>query len=58
METIKKILSIMIILLGVVFAYNLGKKQVIDNIKIDAVDEIDYGIITLKIGNEYYDYNY
>ena len=58
METIKKILSIMIILVGVVFAYNLGKKQVIDNIKIDAVDEIDYGIITLKIGNEYYDYNY
>ncbi len=58
METIKKILSIMIILVGVVFAYNLGKKQVIDNIKVDAVDEIDYGIITLKIDDEYYDYNY
>lgn len=50
----KCIFLVMGLLLGVV----LGATLTIKNIQIDGVNELDNGIITLKIWNNYFDYEY
>lgn len=39
-------------------ATKMSTAKIIQNIEVDGVDEVDKGIITLKINGEYYDYNY
>lgn len=50
----KYIFLVMGLLLGVV----LGATLTIKTIEIDGVNELDNGVITLKIWNNYFDYEY
>ena len=43
---------------GVVLGIVLGITVTIKNIQIDGVNGLDNGIITLKIWNNYFDYEY
>ena len=50
----KYIFLVMGLLLGVV----LGATLTIKTIEIDGVNELDNGVVTLKIWNNYFDYYY
>ncbi len=45
-------------LLGLFWGLYLGFILTIMNIQIDGVNELDNGVITLKIFNNYFDYEY
>lgn len=45
-------------IIGVVLGIMLGTALTIQTIQVDGVNELDNGIITLKIFNNYFDYEY
>lgn len=49
---------ILTILLGSIVGFVLGFIVTIHNIKIDAINEVDNGIVTIKVFNIYFDYYY
>lgn len=62
----KKII-IVLVLIGLVVAVgvtsfkvatDITRAKIIQEIKVDGVDEVDKGIITLEIDGQYYDYEY
>lgn len=56
-----ELLTIMFILLAiisVIFGYIISYQYIIKNIEIDGVNEVGENIITIKIDNNYYDYEY
>ncbi len=58
----KKIcILLVIIIVGVlssVITKNITRAKIIQNIEVMGVDEVDNGIITLKIDGDFYDYEY
>ena len=51
----KKLVSLLLIfVIGII----VGIKVTILSIKVDAIDEIDEGIVTLEIFDQLHDYNY
>lgn len=62
----KKICIVLVLIGLVVFTWffkwtvirEITRAEIINNIKVDAVDEVDNGIITLEINGQYYDYEY
>lgn len=46
------------LVIGLFVGVMLGITVTIKNIQIDGVNELDNGIITLKIWNNYFDYEY
>ena len=61
----KKICIILILILMVItgiisfkVASDITRAKIIQEIEVDGVDEVDNGIITLKIDGQYYDYEY
>lgn len=62
----KKICIVLVLIGLVVFAWffkwtvirEITRAEIINNIKVDAVDEVDKGIVTLEINGQYYDYEY
>lgn len=62
----KKII-IVLVLIGLVVtvgitsfkvATDITRAKIIQEIEVDGVDEVDKGIVTLKIDGQYYDYEY
>lgn len=49
---------ILTILLGSIVGFVLGFIVTINNIQIDAINEVDNGIVTIKVFNIYFDYYY
>ena len=39
-------------------ATDITRAKIIQEIEVDAVDEVDKGIVTLKIDGQYYDFEY
>ena len=62
----KKICIILLVIALVIFAKyfdfvvcrDIITAKIIEGIEVDAVDEVDNGVITLKIDGQYYDYAY
>ena len=54
----KKAILIIILLLIFIFGIICGIELAIKNINIDGINEVDNGIITIKIFNQYIDYKY
>ena len=62
----KKICIILLVIVLVIFAKyfdfvvfgEIIRAKIIQEIKVDGVDEVDNGIVTLKIDGQYYDYEY
>ena len=46
------------LVIGLFVGVMLGITVTIKNIQIDGVNELDNGVITLKIWNNYFDYEY
>jgi uncharacterized protein YaiL (DUF2058 family) len=69
MKVIKKIIIKKLIISGIIVGIiavsflignRYGEIKTVDKIEIDAVDEVDNGVVTIKIDDNYYDaeYNY
>lgn len=62
----KKIIIVLVLIGLVVFTWffkwtvirEITRAEIINNIKVDAVDEVDNGIVTLEINGQYYDFEY
>ena len=53
-----KIKTVVLLIVAIVITAIATKEILIKNIKIDAVDEVDKGIVTLDINGQLYDYEY
>lgn len=53
-----KIKIVVLLIVAIVITTIATEKILIKNIKVDAVDEIDRGIVTLDINGQLYDYEY
>lgn len=53
-----KIKIVVLLIVAIVITAIATEKILIKNIKIDAVDEVDKGIVTLDINGQLYDYEY
>ena len=62
-----KKICIVLVLIGLVVtvgvtsfkvATDIARAEIIQEIKVDGVDEVDKGIVTLEINGQYYDYEY
>lgn len=53
-----KIKIIVLLIVTIVITAIATEKILIKNIKVDAVDEVDKGIVTLDINGQLYDYEY
>lgn len=53
-----KIKIVVLLIVAIVITAIATEKILIKNIKVDAVDEVDKGIVTLDINGQLYDYEY
>ena len=53
-----KIKTVVLLIVAIVITAIAAEKILIKNIKVDAVDEVDKGIVTLDINGQLYDYEY
>ena len=53
-----KIKIVILLIVAIVITAIATEKILIKNIKVDAVDEVDKGIVTLDINGQLYDYEY
>lgn len=53
-----KIKTIVLLIVAIVITAIATEKILIKNIKVDAVDEVDKGVVTLDINGQLYDYEY
>ena len=53
-----KIKIVILLIVAIVITAIATEKILIKNIKVDAVDEVDRGIVTLDINGQLYDYEY
>lgn len=53
-----KIKIVVLLIVAIVITAIATEKILIKNIKVDAVDEVDRGIVTLDINGQLYDYEY
>lgn len=53
-----KIKVVVLLIVAIVITAIATEKILIKNIKVDAVDEVDKGVITLDINGQLYDYEY
>lgn len=53
-----KIKTVVLLIVAIVITAIATEKILIKNIKVDAVDEVDKGIITLDINGQLYNYEY
>ena len=53
-----KIKTVVLLIVAIVITAIATEKILIKNIKVDAVDEVDRGIVTLDINGQLYDYEY
>ena len=53
-----KIKVVILLIVAIVITAIATEKILIKNIKVDAVDEVDKGIVTLDINGQLYDYEY
>lgn len=53
-----KIKMVILLIVAIVITAIATEKILIKNIKIDAVDEVDKGVVTLDINGQLYDYEY
>lgn len=53
-----KIKVVVLLIVAIVITAIATEKILIKNIKVDAVDEVDKGIVTLDINGQLYDYEY
>lgn len=55
---INKIKTVVLLIVAIVITAIATEKILIKNIKVDAVDEVDKGVVTLDINGQLYDYEY
>lgn len=53
-----KIKIVILLIVAIVITAIATEKILIKNIKVDAVDEVDKGVVTLDINGQLYDYEY
>lgn len=53
-----KIKIVVLLIVAIVITTIATEKILIKNIKVDAVDEVDKGVVTLDINGQLYDYEY
>ena len=53
-----KIKVVILLIVAIVITAIATEKILIKNIKVDAVDEVDKGVVTLDINGQLYDYEY
>lgn len=53
-----KIKIVVLLIVTIVITAIATEKILIKNIKVDAVDEVDKGVVTLDINGQLYDYEY
>jgi len=53
-----KIKVVVLLIVAIVITAIATEKILIKNIKVDAVDEVDKGVVTLDINGQLYDYEY
>lgn len=53
-----KIKTVVLLIVAIVIPAIATEKILIKNIKVDAVDEVDKGVVTLDINGQLYDYEY
>ena len=53
-----KIKIVVLLIVAIVITAIATEKILIRNIKVDAVDEVDKGVVTLDINGQLYDYEY
>ena len=53
-----KIKTVVLLLVAIVATAIVTKNYILNTIEVDAVDELDHGIVTLKVSNDYVDYYY
>jgi len=53
-----KIKTIVLLIVAIVITAIATEKILIKNIKVDAIKEVDKGIVTLDINGQLYDYEY
>lgn len=53
-----KIKVVVLLIVTIVITAIATEKILIKNIKVDAVDEVDKGVVTLDINGQLYDYEY
>lgn len=53
-----KIKIVVLLIVAIVITAIATEKILIKNIKVDAVDEVDKGVVTLDINRQLYDYEY
>ena len=53
-----KIKTVVLLIVAIVITAIATEKILIKNIKVDAVDEVDKGVVTLDINGQLYDYEY
>ena len=53
-----KIKIVVLLIVAIVTTAIATEKNIIKNIKVDAVDEVDKGVVTLDINGQLYDYEY
>ena len=53
-----KIKIVVLLIVAIVITAIATEKILIKNIKVDAVDEVDKGVVTLDINGQLYDYGY
>lgn len=54
----KKICIIIILVVLCFVVWKVAEVVTINNIQIDAVDELERGTVTIKVNGQYYDYKY
>lgn len=55
---INKIKIVVLLIVAIVITAIATEKILIKNIKVDAVDEVDKGVVTLDINGQLYDHEY
>ena len=53
-----KIKIVVLLIVAIVITAIATEKILIKNIRVDAVDEVDNGVVTLDINGQLYDYEY
>ena len=53
-----KIKTVVLLIVAIVITAIATEKILIKNIKVDAVDEVDKGVVTLDINGQLYNYEY
>lgn len=53
-----KIKIVVLLIVAIVITAIATEKILIKNMKVDAVDEVDKGVVTLDINGQLYDYEY